>query len=189
MKKMVIGLLSFASTFSFCSCSSGNINSSDLEEKVIEMSIIPDYGNHIKDKVTLLLDGSIIPFKNETYNISKLIAFDVVEITYTGTYIVNETYPSTIDTKKMHIKNVELLYRGGIYEFSITTNEYGEKVLFNEDSKSYARNELFEQKCINGDNSFQLINTYDVGTKIYGINPPYYSSINISAFYSFNPTF
>ena len=38
----------------------------------------------------------------------------------------------------------------------------------------------------NEDDSFQLTNTYDVGTKVYGINPPYYSSINISAFYSYN---
>ena len=186
MKKSVIGLLSFASIFNFCSCSSNNINSSDLLEKTIEMSIIPDYGNITKDKVTLLLEDSIIPFKNKTYNIDKLIAYDVVKITYTGTYIVNDTYPSTIDTKKMHIKTVELLYRGGISEFSVIKNENGEKALFNEAFKSYARNELLEQKCINKDDSFQLINTYDVGTKIYGINPPYYSSINISAFYSYN---
>ena len=38
----------------------------------------------------------------------------------------------------------------------------------------------------NKDDSFQLTNTYDVGTKVYGINPPYYSSINISAFYRYN---
>ena len=43
-----------------------------------------------------------------------------------------------------------------------------------------------KNKCINEDNSFQLTNTYDVGTKVYGINPPYYSSINISAFYRYN---
>ena len=59
-------------------------------------------------------------------------------------------------------------------------------VLFNEYSKNYVKNEFIEQKCINEDNSFQLTNTYDVGTKVYGINPPYYSSINISAFYRYN---
>ena len=41
-------------------------------------------------------------------------------------------------------------------------------------------------ELLNEDDVFQIINTYNVGTKAYGINPHYYSSININVFYSYN---
>ncbi len=55
-----------------------------------------DYGNYRKDKVTLLLSGSLPFFDFGTYGLSALVAGDELTVYYEGEFFIEETYPSQV---------------------------------------------------------------------------------------------
>ncbi|MGI6713746.1 MAG: hypothetical protein ACOX3K_01640 [Bacilli bacterium] len=165
------------------SLTTGQSSISDRELHQIEMVINADYGFHIEDKVTLLLDTTLIFFNPLDYDVDGFIAGDYVTIKYFGEWNLQETYPSTIDISKLELYNVSVS-RGELYEFEVISNGEGNilKVLNDE-----TVGEFLTSHVINENGSFQNYATYPIGTKIYGINPAHLETKDIFAFYSYVP--
>ena len=60
-------------------------------------------------KKRFLINGNLIWFNLNDYGIDKLVAGDELVIKYTGEYEVQETYPGSVNSKKIDIKSVELI--------------------------------------------------------------------------------
>ena len=152
--------------------------------KHVTFGIYADYGEHIEDKVTLLLGSSLIPFNKDKYNIDALVVGDFVEISYTGELYIRETYPSTWSMNKINIKDVKVTH-GKILEYEVAENPGGGTSLraLTDDSYDFACPHV-----INEDNTYtNYYTTLPVGTKVYGVNPSHFASKTILAFYSYNP--
>lgn len=80
--------------------------------------VMYDYGNHISDKVTTLLDGNLIWFNPKDYGIDTLVAGDELIIKYTGEFICEESYPGNVAADLMHIVSIEVI-EADIVEFVV----------------------------------------------------------------------
>lgn len=66
-----------------------------------------DYGFHVEGVVTPLLEGNSLCFNPEDYNLSPILAGDVITIAYTGGEVrIQETYPGTLVFQGGEIVNV-----------------------------------------------------------------------------------
>ena len=166
-------------------------DSSDTTQHVypkepLSFHVNADYGMHIDKRVTILLGDSLIPFELKDYNIDTLVVGDYVLMFYTGTCLILQSYPSTITFEDGgEITDVRVTH-GDIYEFEMVENPGDSKSVRPLDSQTYTFQE--SQYCINEDGTFSELNTYPVGTKLYGVNPADSDSDTlITAFYSYNP--
>lgn len=201
-KSIVISLL--IAVFSLCGCnidntslssedSSSNDNSSNSslstsnqdEIKTISGLIRVDYGLFSEGKTTLLFEDMLVPFNYKKYNIDYLAAGDFVEVTYTGEWYILDSYPATVSFNG-EIKDVKVTH-GRILEFEVAENPGGGTSLRILDSSITPGNYLTTY-CINRNGTFDNLSNYPIGTKIYGINPANFDSLNILAFYSYNPS-
>ena len=169
------------------SSNSNSSSSSDNPEeiKTIARDINVDYGLHVEGKATLLFDDMLIPFNYKDYNIDYLAAGDYVEVSYKGVWQIRETYPATVDLDG-EIVDVKVNH-GHIFEFEVAANPGGGTSLRILDS-SITPGNFLTTYCINLDGTFDYLTNYSVGTKIYGINPASFNSLNVLAFYSYNPS-
>ena len=152
--------------------------------KQVSFGIYADYGEYVKDKVTLLIGSSTIPFKKEKYNIDTLVVGDFVTVDYTGELYILETYPSQWYMNEMQIKDVKVTH-GKVYEFEVTANPgYGQSIIC-------LSGKSFDYGCshvINEDGSYiEHFDECPIGTKLYGVHPSHFASQTILAFYSYNP--
>lgn len=119
-----------------------------------------DYGFHIENKVTLLLGGALFFFNGSDYGIKQRVnAGDIFTLYYEGELLIQETYPSTVDTRNMTILDIRRakahIVAGNIlknsdsnqYEFiseilpplSLTPNVVEEEGLFSEVTNYYEK--------------------------------------------------
>ena len=166
-----------------------NNNSSSKEElQTINTIVMIDYGVHIDGKVTTLINGNLIWFNLNDYGIDKLVAGDELVIKYTGEYEVQETYPGSVNSKKIDIKSVELI-KAEIAEFKLLikpgTNELELKPV---DSK-YNNFALLNSEgyVISQDQSFKKYTEYPYDTTIWATLPRTTGSIRVDGLYDYNP--
>lgn len=176
------------SVFSISSCqekltSSNSQSSSEIETKQVSMYVRVDYGLHVENQATLLLDYSLFFFNPTEYGIDYFVAGDYVTIDYTGEFRVLETYPGQVETDDLQLQNVAV-ERGDLYEFEVIAGDNGENTL--KVLNDAVAGEYLTEYVINEDGSFAKYSTYEVGTKIYGINPKYNEN-KILAFYKYRP--
>ena len=193
MKKFFMFMMSaiFALTaFGSCGLYNGNTtdssddSSSDSSQSSIKkmtMTAHYDYGMHIEDKITVLLNSSNVFFKLADYGIEKLLAGDVVTVEYTGECYIQETYPSTVVTKDMDIQNVTVL-EAKVLELSVGMSDDGITL-------NYGNNTVFNNAkyVINEDGTFETLGEQHVGTTLYGTDSPTASSFQIMALYTYAP--
>lgn len=79
----------------------------DNREKQVTMKVTFDYGEHIKGKITPLLDGNYIFFDLKEYGLSQIYPGDYLTITYVGKMTATESYPGIVDVNSLTIKDVE----------------------------------------------------------------------------------
>lgn len=166
-----------------------NNNSSSKEElQTINTIVMIDYGVHIDGKITTLINGNLIWFNLNDYGIDKLVAGDELVIKYTGEYEVQETYPGSVNSKKIDIKSVELI-KAEIAEFKLLikpgTNELELKPV---DSK-YNNFALLNSEgyVISQDQSFKKYTKYPYDTTIWATLPRTTGSIRVDGLYDYNP--
>lgn len=152
--------------------------------KEVSFGIRADYGQYVKERVTLLLGESIIPFNKNKYNIDTLLVGDFVTISYKGELYIRETYPSEWVMSTLSIKDVKVVH-GTVIEYEMVANPGGGQSLMSSPQNEY---HFGTNYVINEDGTF-IENYLDcpVGTKLYGIYPSYFISKTIVAFYSYNP--
>ena len=182
-----IGLPLIALSISACSFSTSK-EEIHGEKKVSSRMITPDYGLHVQEHVTLLFGTALIPFKLSDFGINNIVAGDHLEINYIGDYIEYESYPSRIDTSKMHVTSMKL-YEARIAEYEVTV-ESGTKTLEpTEEFNGYRM--ISAEYVIYEDGSFvtkeKFLETVEVGTKVYGSNPAEFNSFNVTTLFSYNP--
>ena len=167
---------------------SNNKSSSKEELQTINTIVMIDYGVHIDGKITTLINGNLIWFNLNDYGIDKLVAGDELVIKYTGEYEVQETYPGSVNSKKIDIKSVELI-KAEIAEFKLLikpgTNELELKPV---DSK-YNNFALLNSEgyVISQDQSFKKYTKYPYDTTIWATLPRTTGSIRVDGLYDYNP--
>ena len=167
-----LGLLLTALSISACAVQqSNNSKQAPEEEQTVSDSIIPDFGVHIKDRVTLLFGTALIPF-----NISE--------------YMEYQTYPSTIDMRKITVTNIKL-YEASIAEYELTPIPGSDDLdlVPTEEYKYYTM--ITAKYVIKEDGGFvskdEYLKTAEAGSKLYGANPAIVDSLNVTVLYSYNP--
>ena len=188
---ITLGLLLTALSISACAVQqSNNSKQAPEEEQTVSDTIIPDYGLHIKDKVTLLFGTALIPFNLSEYGITELVAGDYLEVSFTGEYMEYQTYPSQIDMRKITVTNIKL-YEARIAEYELTpipgSNDLD--LVPTEEYKYYTM--ITAEYVIKEDGSFvskdEYLKTAEPGSKLYGSNPAIVDSLNVNVLYTFNP--
>lgn len=117
----------FSNTSLFESKDKVNYEFTNEEIKTLDLKVSYDYETYIKNKATPLLNGSLIWFDLKEYEINSIAAEDVLLISYTGEFIVNEVYPSIVEQNKINIKSIELT-ETTILE-GVIKEENGDKVI------------------------------------------------------------
>lgn len=153
----------------------------------IDLIVNCDYGMHIQDRVTILLNSSLVWFNIKDYGIDSLVVGDILTIKYTGSLFVKETYPSTVEANKMNIISVEQ-HKADIKEYIVSINEKDEKVLVSSNQTSSGSyiiaNNIY---AILEDDSFTNINDLPIGSIVYVSLQKSFSSIINDGFYLYNP--
>ena len=185
-----IGLPLIALSISACSFSSSE-EEIHGEKKVTSRMITPDYGLHVQEHVTLLFGTALIPFKLSDFGINNIVAGDHLEINYIGDYIEYESYPSRIDTSKMHVTSMNL-YEARMVEYlvkNVPGDAEKKELAPTEDFKGYTM--VSAEYVINEDGTYvsleSFMKTAEADTKLYGSNPASFNSFNVTTLYSYNP--
>ena len=141
------------------------------------------YGRNGSDKAVHFIDGIIIPFTLEEYQIDYLAAGDVVTMTYEGYPIVTSINPPSIYGKLLGVKVTHTT----IFAFEVVQNPGGGTSLRATDDKVSGAYKT--RRCVNEDASYEEdITAYPINTKIYGVSALNDPNNDIIAFYSFNPS-
>ena len=183
----ILAMSTTACTFNFFYSSSHY----QEEDNMVSRMINADYGRHIQDRVTFLYGTALMPINPSDCGVSNFVIGDQVEIHYTGYCYEEESYPSRFTLKKDQItkidifpativeyelnpvpgdaENLDIVPTEGFEGYTMITAEY----VINED-KTYVTKEAF-------------LETASAGTELYGVNPSAFNSLNVIAFYSYNP--
>ena len=169
-----------------CLDSSNEPQSSSIEEiKTLSLQVKGDFGQYEEHQVTLLLGDSLIEPPIESFlSKDKLIIGDYVKISYTGDYIIYQTYPSQLRFYGGEVLKVTIQH-GDIYEFEMSPNPGGGQSLRPLSNENF--NYKYTDYVVNKDGTFTQVYNLPVNTKVYGVNPANYSSKTIEVFYSYNP--
>lgn len=185
-----IGLPLIALSVSACSFSTSKEEIHE-EKKAVSRMIAPDYGLHVQEHVTLLFGTALISFKLSDFGINNIVAGDQLEINFTGDYLEYATYPSRIDTSKMHVTSMKL-YEARIVEYLVLPvpgDPENKDLVPTEEFKDYTM--VSAEYVINEDGAFvsleSFMKTAEADTKLYGSNPATFNSFNVTALYSYNP--
>lgn len=161
--------------------------SSQTEElKSITLMMNFDYGVHIENEATLLIGGSLLFFNPLDYGIERLFAGDLVTINYTGTFLIQEMYPSVVVTSNLVIKSVEVM-PATVVPFEILNIPGGGIDLVALDPQYQSGFTLATRNVIAADLMYKPWDNYPVNTKIYGVYQPASRTNEIIALYAVNP--
>ena len=146
---------------------SENISSNEINNEVVHKASFLanyDYCFHIENKATLLFGYGYLNFDyrkfigNET-----IIAGDVLEVSYTGEIMIEESYPSNA-----FIVNGELLgatlHKASLVDFTVLDIPGGGLDIVADDRKNYT----LPENIVYGDNNFTNINNIYQGLKLKG---------------------
>lgn len=167
-----------------------DFDANNEEVETINLFVELDYGRHIKDKVTTLLDYSLIWFNIKEYGIDTLVAGDELIIKYTGEYLCEDSYPGHVIDRLIQIQSIEVI-EADIVEFKVLATPGSEKLeLVPVDSK-YDRYVLTDSNnegyVASKDGSFKEYSQYSNGTTIYASLPKTTGSIRVDGLYDYNP--
>lgn len=183
-KKFIIPFIAVSLPLASCHNKAANANLKDA--KWIEYNLNVDYGRHISNQATLLMDNIIIPFDYKKFDIDYLAAGDRVSIAYKGTWMIQESYPARLYPNEVEILDVKVIH-GKITEFELLPIPGGGYDLVEIDRSNSARKVTVEN-CINKDSSFAPVESYPMQTRMYGIVPAALETTDIVAVYSYNPS-
>lgn len=147
-----------------------------------------DYGFHIENELTTLLNGNLIWFNPKDYGIDNLVAGDELVIKYTGDYIVQETYPGSVDTRNMEIKSIELI-KAEIAEFKLLIRPGNSELELKPVDSKYNQFALYNNEgyVVSQDGSFKKYSEYPYDTTIWATLPRTTGSIRVDGLYDYNP--
>ena len=146
---------------------SESLSSNEINNEVVHKASFLanyDYGFHIENKVALLFDYGYLNFDYRKYiGNETIIAGDVLEISYTGEIMIQETYPSNA-----FIVNGELLgatlHKASLVDFTVLDIPGGGLDIVADDRKNYT----LPENIVYGDNNFTNINNIYQGLKLKG---------------------
>lgn len=143
-----------------------NNSSNDLSalHKITE-AINIDYGHNVKDHATLLFGYSKLFFDIKDYGIEKLYAGDIVTVYYTGTMMIQDTYPGVVylDGK---IEKVEVLPANKV-SFEVVPVPGGGYDILSNDENRYTLPDYYVVEPSNYYNYYTIDKVYD-GLKFIG---------------------
>ncbi len=162
-----------------------------VEDNMVSRMISADYGRHIQNQVTFLYGTALMPINPSDCGVSTFVVGDQVEIHYTGYCYEEESYPSRFTLKKDQITNIEI-FPATIVEYELNpVPGDAEKIdiVPTEGFEGYTM--ITAEYVINEDKTYvtkeAFLETASAGTKLYGVNPSAFNSLNVIAFYSYNP--
>lgn len=158
----------------------------DEEVKTNYLEVHFDYGVHIKDHATLLIDTCEFFFDPIDYNLETIIAGDLIEVSYIGDWYVLTSYPGQIVTSSFNVVEIKQ-HKASITELVVTLDEYGNKTLGAINELDFTSNMIEAEYVVNKDGTFVPYKDLEVGTIVYGVNPASYNSFTIKYLYSYNP--
>lgn len=190
MKKLLVFIATLSFTICLGACSTlRNKNSSNDENLSASLSFTAryDYGFHVQNTPTLLLNDSVFLFDPADYSLSTILAGDVVTIEYEGEFLIRETYPSTVVTNNLVIKNVTVT-EAGIVAFEVMQNPGGGVSLApKDDGVSVSKFNFPNQYVIDADMTYKPLQENHFGKTIYGTYVADKDTIEIEALYSYYP--
>ncbi len=127
------------------------------------MVVTYDYGFHIPDRLTALLDGNIFFLDMTNYSIqTRVIAGDIFKIYYRGEVVIKMTYPGQVDTSRMTILDVRrtraIIIRGSLLGVPGSDNY--------DFVSAFYSNRLYPYFVVNDNYSFESVNAY-YGENVY----------------------
>ncbi len=201
IKGLLIGLLAALIAVGSSGCTvlvppspSSGSSQPQAEEHTWSFTVQYDYGQHVEDRATLLLSGTIPFFDPEEYGVSPLIAGEKVTVSYTGELRILESYPSQAVLDGVTIEKVEKTDRAYITDCHCVDGKLFDPLgnwfsnLTKEDIPEYV---------IHEDSTFTPFDELAEGTKLYAsyvlpeqenadVNPDM-TRIPPTALYSYHP--
>ncbi len=156
-------------------------NEEPADIQTITQTVTVDYGTHISDYATTLLAWALIPNEIEEKLDTPLIAGDEVTISFTGDWMVLETYPGRIVMDNIEIHGVEVAHLP-IVECEIQNTENEGNTLAPTNPETVFSS-LQTTNVIHENASFQTLDSLPIGTKVYAVD----KDGDALAFYSYNP--
>lgn len=153
-------------------------------KKSMIVEVTYDYGMHIENEVSVLLNGCLLFFNIKEYNIDKLVGGDYLIITYTGDFMVKEIYPSIFEGIDFSIISIEQYIPHYIEYEVILKDDVKSLIPTNSSLSNYVINTKY---VVNEDYSFINVDDLNEGSIVYGANPSYYSSLTITYLFSYLP--
>ena len=146
---------------------SESLSSNEINNEVVHKASFLanyDYGFHIENKAALLFDYGYLNFDYKKFiGDETIIAGDVLEISYTGEIMIQETYPSNA-----FIVNGELLgatlHKASLVDFTVLAIPGGGLDIVADDGKNYT----LPENIVYGDNNFTNISNIYQGLKLKG---------------------
>lgn len=162
-------------------------NSLNGEVKTFTMTAAMDY-MHIEGQATLLLNGCNVFFNTYEYGIETLVAGDILEISYVGEFIVQETYPGTVMTQYFTIQDVTIQEA---FFIPITVAERdGGGLCYVVTIGDYTITKFASSNIISIDGTFRTPTEADIGTTLYASCKGFrknYKNVQIEAIYDYYP--
>lgn len=149
---------------------------------ILSRSITIDYGLHVSDRVTELFGGAIIPAEIREKAGTPLIAGDEVRVSFTGEWLEQETYPSTIVMKDVQIQSVEVTHLP-IVECVLAVIPCGGGIGLLPTSDDILLGSFLTPYVIHLDGSFNDLNDESVGKQVYAVS----QNGDILALYDYDP--
>lgn len=146
---------------------SESLSSNEINNEVVHKASFLanyDYGLHIENKATLLFGYGYLNFDYRKYiGDETIIAGDVLEVSYTGEIMIEESYPSNA-----FIENGELLgaklHKASLVDFTVLAIPGGGLDIVADDGKNYK----LPENIVYGDNNFTNISNIYQGLKLKG---------------------
>ncbi len=186
MEKILQYILTLVFTLTALSgCSAFGLRD-EKKEYTTTMKAHYDYGFHIENQATLLIDGCIVPFGIiGKYGITELAAGDIVHITHKGEMIILDIYPGQITSADVEIINVTV-EKANLIKLDVKKNEQGKIAVYYADREIEIPNENI-YNVINQDGTFEKLSEKHIGVSIYATEMPQTSVIDVQALYSYYP--
>lgn len=117
-----------------------------------------DYGSYRAEKATVLMD-SAVPFIDQP-----LIAGDIVYVSYTGDWLMEESYPGKVVFVEGEVKRVDI-YPARVCALRVALDADGNKILVDQSGNQVQQTGYYV--LTDADGSFTTWSQFEVGTRIY----------------------
>lgn len=143
------------------------------EKEVKNKSIMITY-RYEKNQAILLFNDEPAFFNPKEYGIENVYAGCMLDVKYKGNLSKNDSF------EILEIK----IYYGSVVEFFVEKNENDDIILKTADERCG----VILNSCVIALNQTWIdYKNLGIGTKIYGVNPAWFNSLNILILYSYNP--